>query len=82
VFLAVGVIALVRTFGSNTSDNLELPGTDSQAATDLLAERFPPQQNGSTPIVFHVDTGQVSDSKNKQAIEDSEVRSSSPAPPS
>ena len=63
------VVVLVRTFGSNTSDNLELPGTDSQAATDLLAERFPPQQNGSSPIVFHVESGQVTDSKNKQAIE-------------
>jgi RND superfamily putative drug exporter len=61
----------VQTFGSNTSDKLELPGTDSQAATDLLAERFPPQQNGSSPIVFDVDTGQVTNSKNQQAIEDS-----------
>jgi uncharacterized membrane protein YdfJ with MMPL/SSD domain len=68
---AVAVVLLVRTFGSNTSDNLELPGTDSQAATDLLAERFPPQQNGSSPIVFHVATGAVTDSTNKQAIEDS-----------
>ena len=71
VLAAVVVVVLVRSFGSNTSDNLELPGTDSQAATDLLAERFPPQQNGSSPVVFHVETGQVTDSKNKQAIEDS-----------
>jgi hypothetical protein len=71
VVLALAVVSLVRTFGSNTSDNLELLGTDSQAATDLFAERFPPQQNGSSPIVFHVDIGQVTDSKNKQAIEDS-----------
>jgi uncharacterized membrane protein YdfJ with MMPL/SSD domain len=69
VVLAVGFVVLVRTFGSNTSDNLRLPGTDSQAATDLLAERFPPQQNGSSPIVFQVDAGQVTDSKPKQAIE-------------
>src|SRR5215207_1437978 len=71
VLAAVVVVVLVRSFGGNTSDNLELPGTDSQAATDLLAERFPPQQNGSSPVVFHVETGQVTDSKNKQAIEDS-----------
>jgi hypothetical protein len=71
VVLALAVVLLVRTFGSNPSDNLELPGTDSQAATDLLAERFPPQQNGSSPIVFHVDKGLVTNSKNQQAIEDS-----------
>jgi uncharacterized membrane protein YdfJ with MMPL/SSD domain len=72
---AVGAVALVicfRAFGSNTSDNLELPGTDSQAATDLLAERFPPQQNGSSPIVFQVESGQVTDSQNKSAIEKSQ----------
>jgi uncharacterized membrane protein YdfJ with MMPL/SSD domain len=69
VVTAAAVVVLVQTFGSNTSDNLRLPGTDSQAATDLLAERFPPQQNGSSPLVFHVATGQVTDSKNKQAIE-------------
>jgi hypothetical protein len=55
VVLALAVVSLVRTFGSNTSD-LEIFGTDSQAATDLFAERFPSQQNGSSPIVFHVDT--------------------------
>jgi hypothetical protein len=71
VVLALAVVLLVRTFGSNPSDDLELPGTDSQAATDLLAERFPPQQNGSSPIVFHVDKGRVTNSKNQQAIEDS-----------
>jgi uncharacterized membrane protein YdfJ with MMPL/SSD domain len=54
VVLALAVVLLVRTFGSNTGDNLELPGTDSQAATDLLAERFAPQQNGSSPIVFQL----------------------------
>jgi uncharacterized membrane protein YdfJ with MMPL/SSD domain len=72
---AVAAVALVicfRAFGSNTSDNLELPGTDSQAATDLLAERFPPQQNGSSPIVFQVESGQVTDSQNKSAIEKSQ----------
>jgi putative drug exporter of the RND superfamily len=40
---AAGLVVLVRQVGANTSDNLELPGTDSQAATDLLAEKFPPQ---------------------------------------
>ena len=64
----VGV--LYHTAGSNTSNNLDLPGTDSQAATDLLEQQFPPQQNGKNPIVFQT-TGnaKVTDSANKQAIE-------------
>jgi uncharacterized membrane protein YdfJ with MMPL/SSD domain len=69
IVLVAGLIALAHGFGSNTSNNLDLPGTDSQAATDLLEARFPPQQNGSNPVVFHTDTGTVTDASNKQAIE-------------
>jgi uncharacterized membrane protein YdfJ with MMPL/SSD domain len=63
------LVGLAHSFGSNTSNNLRLPGTDSQAASDLLAARFPPQQNGSNPLVFHARTGKVTDAKAKQAIE-------------
>jgi uncharacterized membrane protein YdfJ with MMPL/SSD domain len=63
------LLAVSHSFGSNTSNNLRLPGTDSQAASDLLAARFPPQQNGSNPLVFHTRTGKVTDAKAKQAIE-------------
>ena len=63
------LIALAHGFGSNTSNNLQLPGTDSQAATNLLAARFPPQQNGSSPLVFHTTSGKVTAAHEKQAIE-------------
>src|SRR5215475_7092837 len=75
IVLAVWIVGIAllatmaKTFGSNTSNNLDLPGTNSQAATDLLAARFPPQQNGGNPLVFHTQTGKVTDAKNKQAIE-------------
>jgi uncharacterized membrane protein YdfJ with MMPL/SSD domain len=76
VFILLWVVALVvllglyKAAGSNTSNNLNLPGTDSQAATDLLEEEFPPQQNGKNPIVFQAKEGEkVTDSANKQAIE-------------
>ena len=69
--LLVVVGFLIRTLGGNTSNNLELPGTDSQAASDLLAERFPPQQNGANPIVFHTGVGKVTDQPRMQAIKDS-----------
>jgi uncharacterized membrane protein YdfJ with MMPL/SSD domain len=63
------LIAAAHSFGGNTSNNLDLPGTNSQAASDLLVARFPPQQNGSNPLVFHTPTGKVTDAKQKQAIE-------------
>jgi uncharacterized membrane protein YdfJ with MMPL/SSD domain len=66
---AIALVVCVHQFGGNTTDNVRLPGTDSQAATDLLAERFPPQQNGASPVVFRVRTGEVTDASAKQAIE-------------
>jgi hypothetical protein len=44
---------------------------ESQQATDLLASRFPPQQNGSSPVVFHGAKGKITDAANKQAVESS-----------
>ena len=46
IVAVVLLLASFREFGGNTSNNLKLPGTDSQAATDLLSARFPPQQPG------------------------------------
>ncbi len=69
VVLLVVLVAVSQSLGSNTSNNLSLPGTDSQAASDLLASRFPPQQNGSNPLVFHARTGNVTDADSKQAIQ-------------
>src|SRR5438067_4190153 len=74
IVLTIFLVFLFRTFGSNTSNNLRLPGTDSQAATDLLAQRFPPQQNGSNPLIFNTRAGKVTDAEQKQAIEASYQR--------
>jgi uncharacterized membrane protein YdfJ with MMPL/SSD domain len=66
--VAVVVVAAVVRVGAETSNDLSLPGTDSQNATDVLADRFPPQQNGKNPIVFHVGSGKLSDADNTKAI--------------
>ena len=42
VIVLVIVGTLYHVAGSNTSNNLDLPGTDSQAASDLLADQFEP----------------------------------------
>src|SRR5262245_14087519 len=68
---AVGVTLLVKTVGADTDNNLNLPGTGSQLATDLLERDFPPQQNGSNPIIFHVSRGSVEDSAYESAIKSS-----------
>ena len=47
-----GLAGASVVLGQNTSDNLTLPGTDSQKATDLLDAKFPDQANGSVPVAF------------------------------
>ena len=71
VLLGVVVFGAVATFGSQTNNDLSLPGTGSQSAKDLLQEKFPPQQNGANPIVFDVSQGRLTDQANKQAINES-----------
>ena len=68
VLVAIGVAATVSAVGAETNNDLSLPGTDSQDAKDLLAERFPPQQNGVNPIVFDVDSGTLTDDQYEQAV--------------
>jgi RND superfamily putative drug exporter len=61
---------VARTVGQETNDNLSLPGTDSQAASNLLGDKFPDQANGSVPIAFRAPSGaRLSDTKYKKPIE-------------
>ena len=64
----VALVAVSHSLGDNTNDNLSLPGTDSQAATDALAKSFPDQANGSSPIVLHANSGKLTDAKNAEAV--------------
>jgi uncharacterized membrane protein YdfJ with MMPL/SSD domain len=68
VLVVMAVVGAVRVLGDQTSNNLDLPGTGSQEVHDLLADRFPPQQNGANPIVFHVESGRLTDKANADAV--------------
>jgi putative drug exporter of the RND superfamily len=69
VFAALAVFA--RSLGPNVSDNLTLPGTDSNAATNLLEQRFPSQANGINPVVLRAPGGEkITASKFKTPIDD------------
>ena len=50
---AAALVAVSHRLGDNTNDNLSLPGTNSQKATDALQSSFPAQANGVSPIVLH-----------------------------
>jgi putative drug exporter of the RND superfamily len=65
---AIALVAVSHTLGDNTNDNLSLPGTDSQRATDTLAKSFPDQSKGSSPIVLHAKSGKLTDSQYANAV--------------
>jgi putative drug exporter of the RND superfamily len=69
VFVVLAVAA--RSVGPDLNDNLTLPGSDSQKATDLLTKQFPSQANGTNPVVLTAPAGaKLTDSKYKQPIDD------------
>jgi putative drug exporter of the RND superfamily len=66
--VAVALVGVSHRLGDNTNDNLTLPGTGSQHATDALSKSFPDQANGTSPIVLHVSNGKLTDSKYASAV--------------
>ncbi len=66
--VAVALIGVSQQMGDNTNDNLSLPGTNSQHATDALSRSFPTQANGTSPIVLHAPSGKLTDSKYANAV--------------
>jgi RND superfamily putative drug exporter len=68
--LTIALVAVSHRLGDNTNDNLSLPGTDSQQATDTLAKSFPDQANGTSPIVLHAHSGKLTESKYSAAVDE------------
>ena len=66
--VTVALVAISHQLGDNTNDNLSLPGTDSQRATNALATAFPNQANGSSPIVLHAPHGKLTDANYASAV--------------
>ena len=66
--LIVAIVVAAGQAGSETSNNVSLPGTGSQNASDLLSGRFPSQAYANNPIVIATDSGKLTDSKYSSAI--------------
>ena len=69
VLAAVGLALIARGIGDKTSDDLTLPGTESTAAQDLLKSRLPSQAYGTNPLVLKAGSGKLTNSANKQAVD-------------
>jgi putative drug exporter of the RND superfamily len=69
IVVAIAVAAIANAAGTQNSDNLSLPGTGSTNAQDLLQDHLPSMAYGTNPVVLQTKSGKLTDSKNKQAIE-------------
>ena len=75
VFSWVGIIAalivLVATVGGSLKDEFDIPGSDTQKATDLIESEFAEEQGGVLNLVFAAPPGERLDTpERKAAIED------------
>src|SRR3989337_2646031 len=74
LMVLVWIVALVAAgtlasrVGGEYSQDFSLPGSDSQAAYDLLKERFPQFAGDTADIVFKADEG-VADPRIRSAME-------------
>jgi RND superfamily putative drug exporter len=68
--IVVLLVVSVATFGGSLRDEFEIPGSETQKATDLIESQFASEQGGVLNIVFAAPEGQRLDTpERKQAIE-------------
>jgi putative drug exporter of the RND superfamily len=61
------LIVLVGTVGGSLRDEFEIPGSDTQKATDLIESQFTSEQGGVLNIVFAAPEGQRLDTPERKA---------------
>ena len=69
VVIAIALVVIANSAGRPENDNVTLPGTGSQSATDLLDKYLPAQANGSVPIVLESGSS-LAEGQNAQAVND------------
>jgi putative drug exporter of the RND superfamily len=73
VGIFVGLIVLVGTVGGDLRDEFEIPGSDTQKATDLIEAEFASEQGGVLNIVFAAPQGQRLDTPDRKAVIDQAI---------
>src|SRR5436305_10669163 len=68
VCATVALVVVSQQLGDVTNDSSSLPGTNSQLATSTLQPSFPSTANGTSPILLHAPSGQLTDSKYSNAV--------------
>ena len=68
--IVVVLIALVATVGGSLRDEFEIPGSDTQRATDLIEAEFADEQGGVLNLVFAAPEGERLDTAERKAAID------------
>jgi RND superfamily putative drug exporter len=69
------LITLVATVGGSLRDEFDIPGSDTQKATDLIESEFASEQGGVLNVVFAAPEGERLDTPERQAaIQDAVAR--------
>src|SRR5688572_15310575 len=69
--IVAALIVLVGTVGGSLKDEFEIPGSDTQRATDLIEAEFASEQGGVLNLVFAAPEGERLDTpERREAIED------------
>jgi RND superfamily putative drug exporter len=77
--IVVLLVVLVATIGGSLKDEFEIPGSDTQKATDLIEKEFASEQGGVLNLVFAAPPGQRLDTpERKAAIEKAIARLKTP----
>ena len=73
--ILVALIVLVATIGGGLRDEFEIPGSDTQRATDLIEAEFASEQGGVLNVVFAAPEGERLDTEERrEAIEEAVAR--------
>ena len=71
VGIIAALIVLVATVGGSLKDEFDIPGSDTQRATDLIEAEFAEEQGGVLNVVFAAPPGERLDTdERREAIED------------
>ena len=73
--ILAALIVLVATVGGGLRDEFEIPGSDTQRATDLIEAEFASEQGGVLNVVFAAPEGERLDTdERREAIEEAVAR--------
>ncbi len=71
--IIVTLILLVATVGGSLRDEFEIPGSDTQRATDLIEAEFAEEQGGVLNVVFAAPEGERLDTPERKAAIESAI---------